>query len=102
MTLIMGTPENTREDPDSCEILTRRSHVVTLYSSGSQPFPYYASIKQLSSVSSSPDVKYVIKTIAFTGKFIDQTFHVLECVRARAPLGRRPRVKNHCFHRNVV
>jgi len=56
-------------------------------------------------VSSLPDFKQVVKTNVFVGKFIDQTFHVAESVRARSPLeiylkppGKaHPSVKNHWF-----
>jgi len=53
-----------------------------------------------------PDLKKIAKPNAFIGKFIDQTFHVVERVRVRipwkcidAPLGRRtPRLRTTALY----
>jgi len=40
----------------------------------------------LSFVSRPLEIKEVVKTKVFIGKFTDQTFQVVECVRAHTPL----------------
>jgi len=40
----------------------------------------------LSFASRPPDIKEVVKTNVFIGKFTEQTFQVVECVRASTPL----------------
>ena len=47
----------------------------------------------------APWIKKAVKTSVFIGEFNEQTFHLVGCVRARAPCkfidGARPPVNNH-------
>jgi len=57
-----------------------------IWNSGSEPFLYHASLKYLSFVSNLPGYKSVVKGNVLFGKFIDQTFNVVQHLRAHTPL----------------
>ena len=59
----------------------------SVWASCCSPFFYYTSLYFIVLCYKSPDFKYVIKTKLISGRFVDQTFQVVERVRASAPPG---------------